>query len=388
MSITELKEQFASMYGSQPSVFVRSPGRVNLIGEHTDYNDGFVLPIAIERQITAAVAPRKDRQVRFASAQADVQVDLTLDETIHPGQPTWANYCRGVAAGLVAAGIKLTGADIFFSSDIPLGGGLSSSAALEVATAICLLAAAGRTDALSHRELALLCQKAEHEFAGAPCGIMDQSIVVMGKAGRALMLDCRDGSTKHIPFDDPKIVVLVADTKVKHDIADGGYAARRDQCYAAAKKLGVKSLRDADAAVIAAAGKKGTLAGKELMRARHVAGEIQRTIQAAEALQGGDYKRFGKLMYASHESLRDDYEVSCDELDAVVTLARDCKGVYGARMTGGGFGGCAIILADAGRADEISQTVTKGFAERFGHACPIFATRAAAGASIIRNNDR
>lgn len=378
-----MKEQFVSTYGSQPSIFVRSPGRVNLIGEHTDYNDGFVLPIAIERQITAAAAPRNDREVRFASVQTNTQVDLNLDDAIHPGEPTWANYCRGVAAGLIEAGLELTGADILFSSDLPLGGGLSSSAALEVATALCLLAAAGKPDALSHRDLALLCQKAEHEFAGAPCGIMDQSIVAMGQAGRALLLDCRDGATRYIPFDDPGLVVLVADTKVKHDIADGGYAARRDQCYAAANKLGIKSLRDADATAIAAAEQQGTLSDKQLMRARHVVGEIDRTLKAVEALQAGNYGRFGELMYASHESLRSDYEVSCDELDAVVALARECEGVYGARMTGGGFGGCAIILADTDRANAISQTVTEGFTERFGHACPIFATRAAAGASIV-----
>jgi len=383
MSTNKLKEQFKTVYRSTPSFFVRSPGRVNLIGEHTDYNDGFVLPIAIERQITAAVAPRDDREVRFASTQTNTQVDLNLDNAIHPGEPAWANYCRGVAAGLVEAGLELTGADILFSSDIPLGGGLSSSAALEVATALCLLAAAGKPDAVSQRDLALLCQKAEHDFASAPCGIMDQSIVIMGQAGRALLLDCRDGATRQIPFDDGDHIVLVVDTKVKHDIADGGYAARRDQCFAAAKKLGIKSLRDADAAMIASAEKANVLTDKELARARHIVGEIDRTLQAVAAMETGDYGRFGELMYASHESMRDDHEISCDELDEVVALARDCKGVYGARMTGGGFGGCAIILADTDRADAISQTVTEGFTERFGHACLIFATRAAAGASII-----
>jgi galactokinase len=231
--------------------------------------------------------------------------------------------------------------------------------------------------------LALICQKAEHNFAGAPCGIMDQSIAIMGRAGRALLLDCRDGGTKLIPFDDPDVVLLVANTEVKHAINDGGYAKRRQQCEAAAAKLGVKALRDATPQIIAQAAAAGKLDGKELMRARHVVGEIDRTLQAVGALESDDYDTFGQLMYGSHASLRDDYEVSCEELDEVVELARHCEGVFGARMTGGGFGGCAIILADAQAAGEISRTVGAGFAQRFGRVCPIFATHAADGAGKL-----
>jgi len=288
-----------------------------------------------------------------------------------------------VAAGLVARGVELAGADVLFDSDVPLGGGLSSSASLEVATAFALLSAAGRLGTIPDRELALICQKAEHEFAGAPCGIMDQSIAIMGQAGRALLLDCRSGQTRQIPFDDPGVVLLVADTQVKHEISDGGYAARRKQCESAAAKLGLKALRDADEGTIRKAASDGTLAGKELMRARHVVGEIQRALKAVEALEAHDYKTFGELMYGSHAALRDDYEVSCEELDAIVELARPCEGVHGARMTGGGFGGCAIILARTERAEAISRTVADGFAERFGRRCPIFATRAAAGAGRL-----
>jgi len=378
-----LKDKFAEVHNLPPSGLVRAPGRVNLIGEHTDYNDGFVLPIAIEKQTLAAFAPRADSKVSFTSLQAEGSAEIDLTGQIVPGEPAWANYCRGVAAGLIRRGVRLAGADILFASNVPLGGGLSSSASLEVATALALLAAAGKSGELSDRELALTCQEAEHEFAGAPCGIMDQSVVLMARPGRALLLDCRSGATQQVRFDEPGVVVLVADTQVTHDIADGGYAARRKQCYAAAEKLDVKMLRDADEATVTAAAANGALVGKELMRARHVVTENARTRAGCEALTAGDYDRFGELMYASHASLRDDYEVSCEELDAIVELAGGCDGVYGSRMTGGGFGGCAIILAEADKAETIIETVREGFAERFGRRCPIFATAAAAGAEVV-----
>ncbi|MGB2820362.1 MAG: galactokinase family protein, partial [Phycisphaerae bacterium] len=221
VDIDELKTAFASAFGRSALGVVRAPGRVNLIGEHTDYNDGFVLPIAIERQTLAAYATRDDRTVTFRSAQAEGDAAIDLDGEIAPGEPRWANYCTGVAAGLKARGVPLVGCDVLFVSDVPVGGGLSSSASLEVATAKALLAAAGRLGEIGDRDLALLCQKAEHEFAGAPCGIMDQSIAIMGRAGRALLLDCRSGETRQIPFDDPDVVLLVADTQVKHEISDG-----------------------------------------------------------------------------------------------------------------------------------------------------------------------
>jgi len=382
IEIENLKKRFETKYLRAAAGVVRAPGRVSLIGGATDYNNGFVLPMAIERETAAAFAVREDRIVNLASLQKEgLDASFDLNREIVPEKPKWANYCKGVAAGLRSKGIKLVGMDILFGSDVPLGGGLSSSASLEVATGLAMLTACGET--MDDYELAKLCQKAEHEFANSPCGIMDQAICVMGQAGRALLLDCLNGSIQQIKFDDPSILVLVADTQVKHSISEGSYAARRSQCYAAAEKLGVESLRDADEAMIAAAARENRLSEKELMRARHVVGEIKRTLEAAEAVEAGNYVRFGELMLASHESLRDDYETSCEELDLVVELACGCRGVYGARMSGGGFGGCAIILADAGKADEISQTVASGFAEKFGGPCPIFATRAAAGASVV-----
>jgi len=382
MDMDELKQRFQAMFNQPAAGAVRAPGRVNLIGEHTDYNDGFVLPIAIEREVRALYAPRKDSTVRLVSLQMPQEAVFDLS-AVAAGEPAWANYSRGVAAGLIASGITGPGVDIMLDSTVPLGGGLSSSAALEVATAMALMAAWGRFGAVAGGELARLCQKAEHEFAGAPCGIMDQSISVLGQPGNALLLDCRSGQTQQIPFNDPKLVLLVADTQVKHVISDGGYAARRRQCESAARTLGVPALRDLDEDTFQLAVCQAALDGVELMRSRHVVGEIARTLEAVEALQVGDYIHFGELMYGSHASLRDDYQVSCEELDLIVDAARACRGVYGARMTGGGFGGCAIILAEIRQAQAVTSAVQTAFASRFGKVCPIFTTRAAAGAGKI-----
>ena len=374
--IANIRKRFSELYGRQATGVVSAPGRVNLIGEHTDYNDGFVLPIAIDKCTLAAFAPGEDRLVNLASVQQEgAPASFDLDADIEKGSPKWANYPKGVAAGLVEKGVELTAMDILFDSDVPIGGGLSSSASLEVSAALAMLAAAGRE--IDDYQLALICQKAEHEFAGTPCGIMDQAISIMARPGQALLLDCRNGQARHIPFDNPDLLVLVADTKVKHDLTDGGYAARRDQCYSAAARLGVKMLRDADLDMVSAAVDK--LSDKEMDRARHVVSEIDRTLKAVEAMEAGDYAAFGQLMYASHASLRDDYEVSCEELDVIVTQASGLEGVYGARMTGGGFGGCAIVLASVDRADNIAAAITENYTARFGHPCVIFPTRAAIG---------
>jgi len=383
MDIDRLKRRFEQAYGRAPALVVRAPGRVNLIGEHTDYNDGFVLPIAIERQVAGCVAPRPDKIVNFASCQADRTASVDLGGPITPGEPDWANYCLGVAAGLVDCGVELSGADVLFDSDIAIGAGLSSSAALEVCTAMALLAASGDLHAVPDRQLALLCQRAENEFAGAPCGIMDQSISVMARAGQALLLDCRSGETEQVPFDDPNTVLLVVDTRVRHEIGGGEYGKRRRRCADAAGKLGLTALRDADRRMIDEAAASGVLEAIETRRARHVVSEIERTLQAVEALKKGEYRHFGELMYASHDSLRNDFEVSCDELDEVVAQASRCDGVYGARMTGGGFGGSAIVLVDSRLAEGVSREIAAGFESRFGRGCGIFATRAAAGAGLV-----
>jgi len=383
MDIERPASRFEQIYNRRPTLLVQAPGRVNLIGEHTDYNEGFVLPIAIERQVAGALAPRSDRKVTFTSLQVDPPAEIDLDAPITPGEPQWANYCKGVAYGLIERGVPLRGTDILLDSDIPIGSGLSSSAALEVCTGMALLAGCEHIGAVGDRDLALLCQRAENEFANAPCGIMDQTISVMGQPGRALLLDCRDGSIQQIPFDDPGMVLLVADTQVRHEIGGGEYGRRRQCCAEVGRKLGIRALRDTDGAAIDSARRNGILNAVEAKRAKHVVSEIARTLAGVDALKGGDYARFGRLMYESHASLRDDYEVSCDELDAIVESSGRIDVVFGARMTGGGFGGSAIILASRDGSQEIIEAIGTGYRERFGRSCSIFSTRAAAGAGLI-----
>ena len=381
MDMEKVKRDFAVKFGRAAKGVVRAPGRVNLIGEHTDYNDGFVLPIAIQRCTVAAWAPRDDGRCCFVSTQQAEPVELDLCEAIQPGKPAWGNYCKGVAAGLIERGLSLPGVDVFFDNDVPLNAGLSSSASLEVATAVTLLRACDAT--VPQGELAALCQKAENVFAGAPCGIMDQSISIMARAGHALLLDCRSLETQQIPFDFPQATLLVCDTQVSHDIGDGGYPARRAQCENAAEIIGVKALRDTNIQVLQQAHQVGKIDEMQFRRARHVVTEINRTLKAADVLARGGksaLNNFGELMYASHESLRDDFEVSCEELDAIVETARGCDAVFGARMTGGGFGGCGIVLARAENSDVIAEAIRNDFAEKFGRACPIFTTTPADGA--------
>jgi galactokinase len=378
------QRSFRAVFGREPSGAARAPGRVNLIGEHTDYNGGLVLPIAIEPEAVAAYAAREDREVHFRSVYAGETFVTDLDAELTPQAGHWSNYPAGVVRELRAAGVALAGTDVLIDSTVPVGGGLSSSAAIEVATALALMASAGRPEAVAGAELARLCQRAENEFAGAPCGIMDQSIVVLARAGRAMLMDCRDGEVRHVPFDDPAVTLLVVDTQVKHNVGEGGYPLRRRQCEQAAGALGVASLREVTPVELAEVVEAGGLDATLLARVRHVVGEIDRTAQAAEALARGDWRGFGRLMFASHRSLRDDYEVSSAELDAIVESAGECEGVYGARMTGGGFGGCAIILAEADAAEAVGRRVADRFEAAFHRRPPILATAAAAGAGVLR----
>ncbi|MCK5113515.1 MAG: galactokinase [Phycisphaerae bacterium] len=387
MSTQKIKDEFRKAFGVTPKGIVAAPGRVNLIGEHTDYNDGFVLPIAIEQRTLAAWAPRDDGRVVFASLQQPNKCDeIDLCTAIETGQHAWGNYCRGVAAGLIENGIELAGCNILFDSNVPLNAGLSSSASLEVATGVALLAVCGSESSVKPHLLAKICQHAENTFAGAPCGIMDQSISVMGQANHALLLDCRSGQTRQIPFDAPNTVLLVVDTQVSHDIGDGGYPARRKQCEAAAEILGIPALRDATEEMIAQAVAASKISDLQMRRSRHVVTEIARTLAAADLLTfkaDGYLQKFGELMYASHASLRDDFEVSCPELDTIVDLAIPRSGVFGARMTGGGFGGCAIVLVEENHAESVTQVISDGFKKQYHRRPPIFATHPAPGAMLI-----
>ncbi len=381
--------EFQKHYGRAPRWIVAAPGRVNVIGEHTDYNDGFVLPMAIERYaIMAADAPLPG-SVSAASIisiyDAHFQENATIDISapVTKGLPKWSNYIRGVLCGFQNRGVKIPALDVAFMSTVPLGGGLSSSAALEVCTATLIEAATGK--AIDPIEKALLAQKAEHDFAGVPCGIMDQFISALGREGHLLLLDCRTRKTELVPMSDPSVALLVINTNVKHELSGGEYAERRAQCEEAARNLGVKSLRDVTPEQLEKG--KGKLSEVVYRRARHVIGEIERTVHAAEGIRASSWPSVGNLMYASHASLRDDYEVSCVELDDVVEIAEDIGykgGVYGCRMTGGGFGGCCVALVKADCVDAITKKIAVDYKIKTGIEAAIFASRPAAGATIIK----
>ena len=377
--------EFKKLYGRPPRWIAAAPGRVNVIGEHTDYNDGFVLPMAIEfYSVMAADRPVDGREVITlrSTLEADAAT-IDLSGPVLPTTPKWGNYPRGVVAGFQARGVQPGGLDVLLHSTVPLGSGLSSSAALEVCTATLLEAVTGTT--LDPVEKALLCQKAEHDFAGVPCGIMDQFISALGREGHLLLLDCRTRKTEIVPLQDPSVALLIINTNVKHELSGGEYAERRAQCEEAARNLGVKSLRDVNVEQL----EKGKSKMRDLVyrRARHVIGEISRTVSAVGSVRQSDWPAVGRLMYASHVALRDDYEVSCPELDAVVKIAESIGeqgGVYGCRMTGGGFGGCCVALVKASSVDGITKKIAADYKARTGIAAAIFASRPAAGATVLK----
>jgi galactokinase len=379
-------EQFSNAYGRPPRWIAAAPGRVNVIGEHTDYNDGFVLPMAIERYTVIAAAPAAKgvKQIQLRSTINGQPAIIDLSQPMKPfPRGAWANYPAGVIAGFLARGLNPGGFDALVHSTVPLGGGLSSSAALEVSTATLLEIITGKK--LDRVEKALLCQTAEHEYPGVPCGIMDQFISVMGKKDNLLLLDCRSRKTQLVPMSDPSVALLVTNTNVKHELGSGEYAKRRAQCEAAAQILGVTSLRDVSLAALKKAEKR--MDPVVFRRARHVIGEIARTTEAAGAFKASKWPAAGKLMYASHNSLRDDYEVSCAELDAVVDIAHAIGskgGVYGCRMTGGGFGGCTVALVKADAVDAISKKISQEYKKKTGLEATIFVSRPAAGATVIK----
>jgi galactokinase len=383
----------ADRFGSRPRWMAAAPGRVNLIGEHTDYSGGFVLPMAIGRYTVAVAAPAMDdrapgggRQLRVHSlAEADT-ASIPLDVPLEPGEPRWANYVRGVVAGFAARGLAVPALDVAIASAVPPGAGLSSSAALEVAAATLLEAATGT--ALDPRDKARLCRRAEHEFAGVPCGLMDQLVSVLGDQAGALLIDCRAETARVVPMRDPGVAVLVCDTGVHHALGDGAYARRRAECEAAARVLGVDCLRDATPQAVALAAAQ--LGGVGHRRARHVVTENVRTLAAAAALEAGDFAAAGALMYEGHRSLRDDFEVSAPELDLLVDLARGIGpegGVLGARMTGGGFGGSTVTLVASDRVAAVLGALEDGYRRSTGRALQGFVSRPARGAHVLALHD-
>ena len=388
MSLADLGQsvanQFTQAYGRPPQWVAAAPGRVNVIGEHTDYNDGFVFPMAIDRYTVIAAAPVQGTEIELRSTVEKAPAKIDLAQPLHPQhRGTWYNYPLGVIAGFQARGAKIVAFQALIHSTVPLGGGLSSSAALEVATATLLESITGQK--LDPVDKALLSQQAEHEYAGMPCGIMDQFISVMGKKDQILLLDCRSRKTELVPLSDPAVELLITNTNVKHELTGGEYAKRRAQCEQAARVLGVASLRDADAEMLERA--RAKMDPIVYRRAKHVISEIERTLHAAEGVRASNWPTVGQLMYASHASLRDDYEVSCAELDAVVEIAQSLGikgGVFGCRMTGGGFGGCTVALVEANKVPSISAHIAAEY-ERRTHIKPtLFVSRPAAGATVLK----
>jgi galactokinase len=369
-------------FGIDATVTAAAPGRVNLIGEHIDYCDGFVMPFAIDRYIVIAAALNGTSEARVATALGGEPAILPLNIPQEISAPKWANYLRGVFQGFQQRGHHLPGFDAYILSSVPGGAGLSSSAALECCVATLL---EGLVDTvLDTKEKALLCQKAEHDFAGVPCGIMDQFASAFGKPNRLILIDCKTGEPELVPFENPDLTVLIANTMVHHELSDGGYAARRKNTEDGLAVIGKPSWRDATLADVEA--HWDALGDPVNRRSRHVVGEIARTIAAAEALAKNDFEALGPLMAASHDSLRDDFEVSCVELDLMVEIARAIGrsgGVIGARMTGGGFGGSTVTLCESSKAREIAATLSNKYHEATGITPQIFASRPSLGAHLI-----
>jgi len=383
MNQTEfLRKSFQELYGTLPRIF-RAPGRVNLIGEHTDYNDGFVMPVAIDLSTWIGISVRPDSIIRTHSFNFKETVEIDLNSVPAHPKKHWSDYVHGVAVVLLQSGYHLKGADLLIKGEVPIGSGLSSSAAIEVATALALLANSGHEVERVH--LAKLCQRAENEFVGMRCGIMDQFISCCAKEDRALILDCRSLSYNLLPMQS-EIRLVICNTMVNHELASGEYNKRRAECEEAVHRLqkvlpGIRALRDLSLQDLET--HRGLLPDVTYKRALHVVTENQRVLDAAEALERKDPKTFGRLMYNSHQSLKENYEVSCRELDILVELAREVDGVFGSRMTGGGFGGCTITLLEASQIVEFQEAIAPRYQRATGLHPEIYACTAATGAEEL-----
>jgi galactokinase len=384
--IAALRRQFSQVFGEGGKIhIVRAPGRVNLIGEHTDYNDGFVFPVAVDREVLVVFRGRDDGKLHFASTAFPGEIDeVGIDGRIPPRPNHWSNYARGIASNFQGAGVTLVGMDALVINTLPVGSGLSSSAALLISTALSMLALTGLK--MDPTRIAMLAHKAENDFVGLPCGIMDQTIVATGRPGFAMLLDCRDLSRSYVALDPKELRIVIANTMVSHSLPGGEYEKRRKDCEEAVaffKKThpAVKALRDVTIEMINHA--RGKLADRPFMRARHVVSEIARTQEAAELLGRRRYEEVGQLMLKSHESLKRDYEVSSPELDCLVEESMKVKGVYGARLTGAGLGGCIVSLVQPRAVDAMTKQIQQAYKDRFGKTPEVYVSNASAGASVI-----
>lgn len=381
--LDHLSRRHAEFFGGAVRFF-RAPGRVNLIGEHTDYNGGFVLPAAIDRDVVIAASPRSDRLVRLWAENFGEGNDFSLDAIARDESAPWSNYVRGMALHLEDAGHQLTGMDAVIHGTVPVGAGLSSSAALEMAAGLSLLFLAGSD--LHRRELALLGQQAENEFVGMHCGIMDQFISALGRADHALLIDCRSLEYEQVPLRLEGLALVIADTGVRRELVSSAYNDRRAECDAGLAALaetrpGIHSLRDVTPDDLERFGSK--LPPVLARRVRHVVGENARTVAAAETLRRGDHAEFGRLMNESHASCRDLYEVSCPELEALVAAARATDGTLGSRLTGAGFGGATVSLVRQEALETFRKEVTDAYRAATGRTAEIYICSAADGASEI-----
>jgi galactokinase len=373
----QVTAEFEHRFGRPPAFVVRAPGRVNLIGEHTDYNDGFVLPLAIDRAAWIALQPHSDQSVIVHSLDNDQTVEFSL-ETMQNEEAGWAEYLKGVAWALQQAGYPLSGWQGVVAGDVPIGAGLSSSAALELATARAFAVVSGWP--WEAKTMARLGQQAENKWVGVNCGIMDQMISAAGVAGHALLIDCRSLETQPAPLP-PETAVVVLDTTTRRGLVESAYNERRAQCEAAARFFGVSALRDVSLAQFQA--QADQLDDLTRRRARHVITENQRTLQAVEAMQQGDEVQLGQLMNASHISLRDDFEVTNNALNTIVECAWRESSCYGARMTGAGFGGCAVALVRADIARQFAATVAACYQTATGLTPAIYVCAATNGAEVV-----
>ncbi len=389
-----LRRTFCELYGvplddAAPPRLWSAPGRVNLIGEHTDYNDGYVLPLAIDRRTIAAAAARADRRVRVYSTNFDEWAEFDLDESTSAAphrRGGWTDYVEGVARVLEARGFRLTGADLLITSGVPIGAGLSSSAALEISTGLALAGLAGVE--VDKVQIALIGQEAEHLYVGTKCGIMDQLTVALARRGHALLIDCRSLEARPILLNLPDTALVICDTKVKHELASSAYNTRREECARGVELLsralpGVRALRDVSVEDFEKF--QDRLPETIRRRCRHIITDNARTLAAADALLDGDMETLGHLMAQSHESLRVDFEVSSAELDLMVELAGRCEGIVGARMTGGGFGGCTVNLVRRGALEDFREFIFREYYAATKIAPSIYIVEADDGAHELLN---
>jgi galactokinase len=372
---TFLIDAFEHAFGRAPEIVAEAPGRANLIGEHTDYNEGFVLPVGIDRTVAVAAALADARAARVYSTDFEARDEWPVDAPRRTGRREWRDYVRGVVWALLDAGYELGGADLAIAGDVPQGSGLSSSAALELAvgSAFCKLGGI----AIERKQVALLCQKAENQFVGVQSGVMDQLAAACSHAGHALLIDCRSLDLQYVPLPE-EVVIVVVDSKVLRTLGETAFNKRREECVDAARKLHVASLRDAEIADVE------RLPKSLKRRARHVVSENQRVLDAGQAVRSRDLSRLGELMYESHASLRDDFEVSTPELDLLVELASKTEGVIGARLTGAGFGGCTVNLVERGSVEHFEAGVVEPYREKTGLAADMFVCRAVDGLRTSR----